>query len=327
MIGAGGIAGVHLAAWLALGARVRVYSTADAEELVARHQPAQVAPSLQHALEGADIVDVCTPTFAHPDVVLAAAAAGCDVVCEKPLASSSVVAAELVDACERAGVQIFPAHVVRFFPEYAAMQKHVAAGGVGTVAVQRFTRSGSRPVRDWFGDDALSGGIVMDQMIHDLDFARWTAGEVERVFARKVVGPDDDGGRGVVSAQAILTHTGGAISYVTGTWAPPGSAFRTTFEVAGTGGIVHHDSRARSPLTIDGGAAAESRGLLPGTAFTESPFLTEMRAFLTAFNGGPPPPVNAADGLAAVRLAEAANASIASGETVELSNDDVEVPA
>nr|WP_174257683.1 Gfo/Idh/MocA family oxidoreductase [Phytoactinopolyspora alkaliphila] len=327
MIGAGGIAGVHLAGWLALGARVRVYSTADAERLVAGHHLAEVAPSLQHALDGADVVDVCTPTFAHPDVVLAAAAAGCDVVCEKPLASTSAVAAEMVDACERAGVRIFPAHVVRFFPEYTAMQRHVAAGGVGDIAVQRFTRSGSRPVRDWFADDDLSGGIVMDQMIHDLDFARWTAGEVERVFARRAVGPDEGGVRGVVSAQAILTHASGAVSYVTGTWAAPGSTFRTTFEVAGTGGIVHHDSVARAPLAIDGGAAGESRGLLPGTAFTESPFLTELRAFLTAFRGGPPPPVSAHDGVQAVRLAEAANASIASGQAVELSNDDVEVLA
>lgn len=318
LIGAGGIAGVHLSAWLALGADVAVYSHDHAADLVAAAGGGRVAGSLAEALDCATIADIVTPTFTHGDVVQAAASAGAHVICEKPLARSVAQARDMMAACEAAGVRLYPAHVVRFFPEYAAAQAQIAAGGIGTVAIQRFSRSGSRPTRDWFADRELSGGIVADQMIHDLDIARWTAGEVTRVFAREATTPDGDTRRGVVSAQVVLTHVGGALSYVTGTWAAPGSVFRTRFEIAGTDGLVHHDSTEHSALQIDGGSAGASRGLLPGGSFTESPYLTEIRELAAACTGGPQPRVSAHDGLEAVRLAEAADLSLSRGAAVDL---------
>lgn len=318
LVGAGGIAGVHLQAWLALGADVRVYSHASAARLVAEVGGGTVVDSLEEALDGATIADVVTPTFTHADLVGSAAEAGCQVICEKPLARSVAQAHQMVATCEAAGVRLYPAHVVRFFPEYAAAHAHVAAGGVGTVAVQRFSRAGSRPERDWFADRALSGGIVADQMIHDLDIARWTAGDVTRVFAREVSTPDGEARRGVVSAQVVLTHAGGALSYVTGTWAAPGSEFRTRFEIAGTDGLVHHDSARHAALRIDGGSAGASRGLLPGGSFMESPYLTQLRELALACTGGPEPRVTARDGVEAVRLAEAAAMSLETGRAIDL---------
>src|SRR5690606_20972861 len=61
LVGAGGIAGVHLQAWLALGADVRVYSHASAARLVAEVGGGAVADSLEEALDGATIADVVTP--------------------------------------------------------------------------------------------------------------------------------------------------------------------------------------------------------------------------------------------------------------------------
>ncbi|GAA4429525.1 hypothetical protein GCM10023169_31980 [Georgenia halophila] len=318
LIGAGGIASVHIDAWLALGADVRVYSHGDAENLVSAHGGGTPVTTREEAFDGADLVDITTPTYTHGEVAGAAFAAGLDVICEKPLAVTAAEAAELVDQAATAAVGFYPAHVVRFFPAYAAMRDHVAAGGVGDVAVQRFTRIGSRPVKPWFADPHLSGGIVMDQMIHDLDFARWTAGEVVRVFARQASTPDQADRLGVISAQVALTHASGALSYVTGTWAAPGTAFRTTFEVAGSDGFVRHDSAEHAPLRLDGGAAGEGRGLLPGTSFDESPYLTQLRELLAAVRGEQTSRVSARDGLEAVRIAEAANVSLGTGDAVEL---------
>jgi myo-inositol 2-dehydrogenase/D-chiro-inositol 1-dehydrogenase len=174
-------------------------------------------------------------------------------------------------------------------------------------------------VAPWFSDDLLSGGLVLDQAIHDLDFARWNAGEVVRVFAREVQTPAPSGVR---SAQVVLTHVRGALSYVTGTWARQGTSFRTTFEVAGTRGVLRHDSREHAPLVIDSGAAAdEGTGLLPATPFVESPFLTEIREIYRAFCGGPAPRVAAADGVQALRIAEAASTALTTGRVVELSEE------
>ena len=51
-----------------------------------------------------DLVDVCVPNNMHREVVLAAAAAGKIVVCEKPLAMTVAEAEEMVAAVEKAGV-------------------------------------------------------------------------------------------------------------------------------------------------------------------------------------------------------------------------------
>ncbi len=321
MVGAGAIAGVHLPAWLSLGVRVLVYAPEDPSPLLARAGGGEAVGSVDELLAQVDAVDVCTPTTTHAELVLAAAAAGRDVLCEKPFALSSAEAESMITACADAGVKLFPAHVVRYFPEYVSMHDAVAAGRVGELAVQRFSRAGTRPTREWYLDDKLSGGLVVDQSIHDLDFARWNAGEVATVFARDT---GSDPAVPVRSCQVVLTHTGGAISYVNGTWARPGTTFRTTFQIAGTGGLLQHDSTEHRPLVIDGGAADHSgTGLLPDAGFTESPYLTEIREFHAAFTTGAPTRVTAADGLAAVRIAEAAATSITTAQPVQLAGSDV----
>jgi myo-inositol 2-dehydrogenase/D-chiro-inositol 1-dehydrogenase len=186
---------------------------------------------------------------------------------------------------------------------------------IGTIAVQRFTRTGSAPVAGWFHDDALSGGLVLDQSLHDLDFARWNAGEVATAYAV------ESAADGVRSVQVVLSHVGGALSYVHGTWARPGTSFRTTFDIAGTAGVLQHDSAQHPPLSTDLGAqpppgeGSDGRGLLPAMPY-ESPFATELGEFLQALRGGPPPRVTARDGLAAIRIAEAAQASLETGRAV-----------
>ncbi|SDT20792.1 Gfo/Idh/MocA family protein [Microlunatus soli] len=320
MIGAGGIAHAHLPAWLEHGAEVIIYSLEGASEIAAEIGGTPV-DSLDELLGRVDIVDVCTPTPFHREYIEAAAAAGKHVVSEKPLGRTSADARAAIDACAAAGVQLYPGHVVRFFSEYETMHREVAAGTVGTIAVQRFTRTGSRPVKAWYADEEQSGGIILDQMIHDLDFARWNAGEVRTAFARQTA--TGDGLDAVISAQVVLTHVDGAISYVGGTWARQGTAFRTTFEVAGTGGLLTHDSTQYKPVVIDGGARSEEgTGLLPAVHGV-SPFSTEIGEFARAFAGGPAPRVAAEDGLAAILIAEAAIDSLRTGQPVAVGDPNI----
>ncbi|MFJ8826912.1 Gfo/Idh/MocA family protein [Streptomyces sp. NPDC102467] len=323
LIGAGGIARAHLPAWTELGARVTILSTdGQAEQLAARYAEFGVTAvdSLAELLDRSSVVDVCTPTFTHRQLVLDAIAAGKHVVCEKPLALTVDGAQHMVDAAEAAGVLLFPAHVVRYFPAYAALAESVAAGGIGAPAVLRFTRSGRYPVwAPWFADPALSGGILVDQMIHDLDFARLLAGEVVRVHAqvrgRHTPGATDGD---VATGTAVLTHASGAVSHVLGVWGLPDLPFRTTFRVAGPGGILEHDSTAHTGFRVLAqGARALGEGI-PGSAMTESPYLTELRDFAAAVTGGPAPRASARDGVEAVRIAAAAAESARTGEPVEL---------
>jgi myo-inositol 2-dehydrogenase/D-chiro-inositol 1-dehydrogenase len=322
LVGAGGIAHEHLPAWLSLGAEARVYCRcrSGAAALVERYGGTAVG-TLDELLASSDVIDIATPTPSHAELALAALGTGRPVICEKPLARTSAEAEQVLEAFEAAGLPLYPGHVVRFFSEYAALHAAVAAGAVGEVAVQRFQRTGSTPTREWFHDDAQSGGIVLDQCVHDLDFARWNAGEVATAYAMEsAVGRTR-------SVQILLTHVGGAISLVHGTWAQPGTTFRTSFDVAGTGGVLTHDSTDHPTLRTDLGdvpASGEGRGLLPVLA-QESPFRTELGEFVTALRGGPPPRVSARDGLAAIRIAEAAQRSLDSGRAEPVVVDDARV--
>ncbi|MGN6300981.1 MAG: Gfo/Idh/MocA family protein [Angustibacter sp.] len=311
VVGAGGIAAPHLAAWQQLGVSASVFSLDDAAGLAGAHG-AEVLPSLDALLEACDVVDVCTPTFTHREIVLAAAAAGRHVICEKPLSLRRDEAVEMIEACDAAGVQLHPGQVVRYFPEYVAAKQAVDDGRIGVPAVLRFSRRGARPNREWFARPELSGGIVVDQMIHDIDFARWVAGGVEQVMAR-VVGAEPGPTLGI----AVLTHASGALSHLVGGWGHPDEQFRTEFSLAGSSGLVRHSSLDVASLRWSvPGAAASGGELLPAAALGTSPFVAELAEFWQACAGGPPPRVGAHDSLVALEIALAATESARTGRPV-----------
>ena len=316
LIGAGGIARSHVPAWLAMGAELTVYSTLGAEELANQFGHCTVVSSLDELLASCDVVDIVTPTPTHREYAELALHAGKDVVCEKPLGRNAADAQAIVDLAAQLGRQVYPGHVVRFFPEYAAMREAVVNETIGTPAIARFTRTGSFPAwADWFADDAQSGGVVLDLMIHDLDIARWVMGEVVAVYATASRDRTAEGAE-VSVAEATLTHASGAISYVRGVWGPPGTTFWTSFNVAGDQGVLRFDTREEKSFRLDAAKSAAAGAMLPDLGFVESPYLTELREFATAFEGGPTPRVTGSDGVTAVRLAEAALDSIRLGRTI-----------
>jgi predicted dehydrogenase len=319
LIGAGNIAHVHVAAWKALGARVLVHSVEGAESL-AEQYGLEVAPTLDGLLDEVEFVDIVTPSPTHKELTLAAIAAGKGVICEKPLTLTAADSHEVMAAAEAAGVKVFPAHVVRFFPEYKAAYDAVQAGRIGPVAVARFYRQGSSPAGvEWYRDVNHSGGVIMDLMVHDLDQAQWMCGPVTTVYAVQSP-PNVDGISPVcVAAHVTLTHESGAISFCRATWGVPGAPFRTGFHVAGASGVLKYaagtDTGFVDELRDD---AVGGDVLIPAAARGESPYLTQLRELAIALLGGPEPRVVGDDGAAAVYLAEAARASMESGKTIDM---------
>lgn len=324
IVGAGFMGTTHAAGWAETDAEIVGFAaeTATEAEPLALAYGARVFPELQALIDAVDVVDVCTPTHLHHPIVLQAAAAGKHIICEKPLARHVAEAQEMVRACREAGVQLLVAHVVRFFPEYALAQAQVAGGAIGRPGVLRLTRGSYRPkkpVGNWFLDEAKSGGILMDLMIHDFDYARWIAGEVESVFARRVTATHPDAP--VDYGLAILRHRSGALTHVAGAWAYPPPTFRTGLEIAGDRGLIQFDSDMTAPITNllrrDGGADAPDVALPPSPT-SESPYTTQIKEFYNALQGDGPSRVTAEDGLAAVQIAIAAMESVTSGKAVPL---------
>ncbi|GGL99246.1 Gfo/Idh/MocA family protein [Nakamurella endophytica] len=315
VVGAGGISRVHVDAWHRLGLDVVVFSIDGRAGEVAASVGGRAVDSLDDLLAAVQVVDVCVPTYEHPAVVAAAAAAGRHVVCEKPLAVTHDAAADMISRCAAAGVQLYPGQVVRYFPQNAVAKAAVDAGRIGSPAVLRLTRRGAAPAAPWFADPALSGGVIVDQMIHDIDYARWIAGEVETVWA-SVAGGDFSSQQ---VASVVLGHENGTLSQLTGGWGGPDQVFTTSLSLAGSAGLIEHTTRGRDPVQWETVQVDDHRGaLLPDADPAFSPYLFELAEFLAAFRGGPTPRVTAADSLAALDVALAATASAARGEAVDV---------
>ena len=323
IVGVGAMGSTHAAAWSQTGARLVGFADTRQEQAsaLASQYEARTYSSLDALMQDVDIVDVCTPTHLHHDMVLQAAAAGKHVICEKPLGRSIAQGQEMIRACRAAGVALLVGQVVRFFPEYAAAKRQVDAGNLGDVAVIRLKRNVFRPRKaedNWFLDHEKSGGMILDLMIHDFDYARWVAGEVVSVFAKQLGDPARSIGDHCL---AILTHANGAISHVEGSWAYPPPTFRTSFEIAGSAGLLIHDSAAAAPISVLWRQQGDdSSGDVPIAAspLLESPYTTEIKAFYGHIAHGLAVPVTAADGLAALQIALAASESAETGAVVHL---------
>jgi predicted dehydrogenase len=329
IVGAGTMGRVHAAALQRIaGVEVTAFGALAIPErtvTLARELGAALLPDAEALLARPDIdaVVVATPTDTHHDMVIAAARAGKQIFCEKPLARTLEQGAAMIEAVQQAGVRLAVGQVVRYFPAYAAAHELVLAGELGTPGVARATRGAGFPrVPDnWYGDLARSGGVVLDLMIHDLDWLRWTLGPVERLYARGLSGR---GLAGKDAAMAVLRFSSGALGYAEGNWAYP-SGFRTTLEVSGSAGLVRSSNRDTAPLTFelepaaDGGPAA----LPPLDDPSEDPYLAQLRDAVAWFAGGSPPRCPAEDAFESLRLALAALDSIHNGQPVVFSQSPV----
>jgi myo-inositol 2-dehydrogenase/D-chiro-inositol 1-dehydrogenase len=94
-------------------------------------------------------------------------------------------------------------------------------------------------------------------------------------------------------------------------------AFRTSFDIAGDRGTVSFDSAGAGTRDENLCTTSATGSYLPPTSAEESPYLTQLREMAGAFLGGPLPRVCVADGIVAVALAQAAQASITAGTSIE----------
>ncbi|WP_460798131.1 Gfo/Idh/MocA family protein [Microbacterium sp. GXF0217] len=315
LIGAGGISRVHADAWRTLGAHVTVASHSGAEELAAEYGMS-TAPDIVTLLAAVDVVDIVTPSGTHAAIALAAIEAGVHVICEKPLAPTAAEAQRIVDAAAAGGVRLFPAHVVRYFPEYARVKAQIDAGAVGAVASQRLFRRGTAPTVPWFFRESTGGGVIRDLMIHDIDQALWLAGPVVSVSAAQDPSTKADVVPAPVTALVALNHANGTRSHLEATWGAPGTTFRTGVEIVGSLGRITYDSAADAATRT--GTASAATDHLPPVSPNDSPYLSQLADFVAAIRQDADARVSGADGVAAIAVAEAAYASIATGEPVSL---------
>jgi len=123
----------------------------------------------QHAI---DVIDVCTPTHLHKQLVLEAAAQKKHVICEKPIALNLADAKAMYAACEKNGVQLDIAQVLQFTREVETLREVVKTERYGKPldgCFERLTAAPKWSAGGWLFDKEKSGLLPFDLHIHDLD--------------------------------------------------------------------------------------------------------------------------------------------------------------
>ena len=129
-----------------------------------------------------DAVVIAAPTGIHSEIVQAAAAAGKDIFCEKPLSQNLVDCDRAIRAVSEAGVKLQLGFMRRYDPPYRMAKEKIDSGAIGEPVMFKSISRDPRRTSLEFARRENSGGMIMDMGVHDFDLARWLMGtEVERV--------------------------------------------------------------------------------------------------------------------------------------------------
>lgn len=263
LIGAGGIAGAHLKAYLQLSQQVRLVAICDVREEAARWRAQEagitaVYTDAYRMLREADIdaVDICTSHDQHAPLALAAAEAGKHILVEKPMACSLQQCREMVAAAEKARVILMVAQNQRYMPSHRGVRRLIQEGELGVIHAVRFDSmqnlSVFLPPSHWlFDGNQAGGGIVISVSVHKIDLMRYLVGEVKRVvgiqrnFHSEFINGAED------YACALLEFENGALGEMFATYAGFRMPWSEQFMIFGSEGTVH----AVPPIGQSGGPA------------------------------------------------------------------------
>ncbi|MEN8113174.1 MAG: Gfo/Idh/MocA family oxidoreductase [Actinomycetota bacterium] len=324
-VGIFGVAHVHTDAYagnlaVAAGAVLVGISEVDDELRGAwqdRHDGRSFSSHRALIAEGIDAAIICTPTNEHRSVVEMLAAAGIDVLCEKPLATNLEDARAIVDVCANAGVLLMTAFPMRFSTVLASTREQIAEGRIGDVISYLGTNQGHIPTdyAEWFADPvAAGGGAVMDHTVHLADILRWwTGAEPIEVFAEtnQIMHPD------------ISVETGGVVTvgFDNGTFATIDCSWSRPDEWPTWGGLTIEAVGTSGVLTVDAFADrldVWSKGDNTWIDWGADANQAMIDHFIGAVNGDHALAVTGIDGLRATEVALAAYRSAAAGQPVEV---------
>ena len=259
-----------------------------------------------------DAVLVVTPTYTHCEIVEAAAQAGAQVFCEKPMALDLTECDRMLAATDAAGVRLMIGYVRRFMPNYVDMKRRVDAGEVGDVKLVQSVRMGGRPpvgVGSWRLEAGKVGGLH-SAYVHELDQMLWLGGAVKTVRAVVNYGafPDTDVEDSIWMALEFANGAIGALGssqvYAVG-WYELG--------VGGTEGAMSIRSGTTELLKRPHGGDPETVTLEPNDAFT-----VELEEFFASIREDRAPGVTGKEGRETIAVVEAAFQSAKTGETSTL---------
>jgi predicted dehydrogenase len=271
---------------------------------------------------GADIVDICLPTFMHEEFVTKAAERGMHVLCEKPLALTVGEVDRMLAAARKAGVIFMVAQVLRFFAHYVKCRELVQDGTLGDVFFASASRLAEPPQwAEWFRNPKKSGGALFDLQVHDLDYLMNVFGVPESLFAS---GLESDSGcwDQVVT---LLSYPTKKVTIEASYRMVRGWPFTSAIRFMGTAGSLEYNFRVQG--NVDVIDRAQHALVLypdgsPATRFEvddPDPYMRELECFLAAVEKRKiPRAVTPEEARTVIAVLEATKQSLETGAPVDL---------
>jgi predicted dehydrogenase len=271
-------------------------------------------------VEELDAVIISSSTSAHVNNVEQCAAAGLHILCEKPLGLSLEDCDRAVQAVDAADVKLMMGHTRRFDSGYEEAKRLIDSGAIGRPLLYRSISGDVDPPPPAFADLAVSGGLILDSMYHDIYLGQWLMNdEIIRVYGEGDALIDDDVGSvgDVDNAVVSARFAGGAIATLT--------ASRTTRyghdlrgEVIGDEGAVQVGRLRKTPVRLLDRSGARHDAVFTTPERMGDAFVTMLQSFVDCVMEDTEMPVTSQDGMATLAVALAARKSIQTGSPVEI---------
>lgn len=266
---------------------------------------------------GFDVVDLTLPTPLHPALVKKALAAGCHVLCEKPMALDVKSCDAMIAAAAKSRGKLMIAQCLRFAPAVKYLHDVVASEKYGKVVGASFDRASMLPGwgaggKSWFLDEEASGGVLLDLHIHDVDFINWTFGRPNSVAVRRHVRSD-----GVTDRATTLYGYRNCVVSSSASWAAsPSFSFEARSFVELEKATIVMDAKRAAPLQV---YPFRGRPFTPKLDYSISPYEAEIKAFAAWTLGRRASvPITLEDARDAVALVEAERRSMRAGREIML---------
>jgi myo-inositol 2-dehydrogenase / D-chiro-inositol 1-dehydrogenase len=324
VIGVGRIGRMHAHVLAHQVAGAAVSAVYDARPPTARDVAAELgvpaAASVDEILDGdVDAVAICSTADTHVELMIAAAAAGKAVFCEKPVSLELPELDRALAAIETAGVPFQIGFNRRFDPAHAAVREAVASGAVGEPHLVRISsRDPEPPPVEYI---RTSGGLFLDMMIHDFDMARYvTASDVVEVFARGAVriDPAFEQAADVDTALVTLVHENGCLTAIDNS-RRAAYGYDQRVEVFGSDGMAASENPLAHTARVFTAMGTQAPPLPYFFLERYMPsYVREWEAFVAAVQTGSPPPVSLNDARAPLVIGLAAWRSLHTGQPVRV---------
>ena len=260
-----------------------------------------------------DAVVIAAPARSHADLVVAAAAAGKHVFCEKPMAVTLPDADRAVDAARAAGVVLQVGFNRRFAADWRATRALLDAGTLGT---PRLLRSLTRDPGGFDPSRVRPDTVFLETLIHDFDTLRFLNPGAAAVEVHAVADALVEPGwrdRGLLDT-AVVT-----IRFDNGAMAVAEACFEAAYgydvrgEVLGSGGMATMGDGRRNGMAFSGPAGRLVETVRGDQELFPDAYTAELAAFVDAVRTGAPAPVTGEDARAALAIALAAAESVRTG--------------